>query len=67
MSQKINWEETCSKCIYGSTATLLTNAKGKCSHKNPKTHFDEDTGWMCDSFRRRWAQHEDIALSRDGL
>ena len=66
MSQKIDWNETCSKCIYGSTKTRISSSKGRCAHKDPKTHFEEDVGWVCDSFRRRWTSHDDISLSRQG-
>lgn len=61
-----NWEETCSKCIYGSQENLRTNAKGKCTHKAPKQHFDLELGyWVCTSFVRRWDTKEDLEASKE--
>lgn len=59
------WEETCSKCIYGTTETRTAAAKGKCTHKAPKQHFDQALRcWMCESFTRRWDTKEDLEASR---
>lgn len=59
------WEETCSKCIYGTTETRLKSSKGRCTHKNPDQHFDIELGvWICESFKRRWDTRRDLELSR---
>ena len=60
------WEETCSKCIYGSRENLHTAAKGKCTHKTLKQHFDfELRCWMCASFVCRWDTKEDLEASKE--
>ena len=60
------WEETCSKCIYGTTETRTKEAKGRCTHKMPKQQFDQSLRcWMCDSFVRRWDTKEDLEASRE--
>jgi len=65
MSNVVNWDETCSKCIYGTLEELRSNAKGKCTHKYPLTHFDIELGkWVCDTFKRRWDTQQDLELSR---
>jgi len=61
---KVNWEETCSKCIYGSTQTRIGDSKGRCSHKTPTVKFVEDVGWVCESFIRRWDTQEDLEQSK---
>jgi len=59
------WEETCSKCIYGSQENLCTIAKGKCTHKAPKQSYDfELKRRMCASFVRRWDTAEDLEASK---
>lgn len=61
---KIDWEDTCSKCIFGTMKTRIESSKGKCTHKNPSTYYDNDKGWMCDSFVRRWDTREDLEMSK---
>ena len=61
----VNWEETCSKCIYGTTKTRLKSSKGRCTHKCPKQHFDiELEVWVCDTFKRRWDTRQDLEMSK---
>jgi len=61
----VNWEETCSKCIFGSDEKKIASSKGKCTHKNPIQHFDwEQHAWLCDSFKRRWDTQRDLELSK---
>ena len=62
--RKVNWEETCSKCVHGSTKTV-TGAKGKCAHKNPDTEYDANKEcWVCMSFVRKWETKEDLQKAR---
>ena len=61
---KIGWENTCSKCIFGTIETRLKSSKGRCTHKKPVTHYDTDKGWVCGSFVRRWDTKEDLELSK---
>jgi hypothetical protein len=56
---KLNWEETCSKCIYGSIESLRTNAKGRCTYKTPNVLYGI-AGWECNTFVRRWDTKEDL-------
>ena len=61
--EKIDWDETCSKCIHGSDKPSV--AKGKCTHKDPDTMFDAEHGyWVCFSFVRRWETKEDLKKAR---
>ena len=65
-ARKVDWEETCSKCVYGSPEKVKSNAKGRCTHKNPDTLFDFGRNcWMCLSFVRRWDTTTDLHESRD--
>jgi len=62
--ERINWDETCCRCIYGSTETR-TNAKGRCTHKDPDTEFDfKRNCWVCFSFVRKWETAEDLKKAR---
>jgi uncharacterized UBP type Zn finger protein len=62
--KKVSWEETCSKCVYGTNETR-TNAKGKCFHKNPDTMFDVNQQcWVCFSFVRKWETKKDLRKAR---
>jgi len=50
----VNWEETCSKCIFGSDEKKIASSKGKCTHKNPIQHFD----WEQHAWERRVVRRE---------
>jgi len=62
----VNWDETCSKCVFGSTETRVKNSKGRCTNKCPIIHFDPNQhAWICGSFKRRWDTPEDLELSKN--
>lgn len=56
---KLSWEETCSKCIYGTIENLRAASKGRCSHKTPDVQYGSQ-GWVCSTFVRRWDTKEDL-------